>query len=199
MLAKLHFKNGPLAGRTMELADGSFSVGRKPDNDIPIDDPSISGHHCQMDFSQLGMVVQDLGSTNGCYLNGEPFHRESLPRTSVLGLGTVLIEVELPEVNIAVPDMTPPPPPEPNFLSDGSNACRHHPDAAASLYCVKCGETWCLDCVRQVGLAGGKNVLRFCAVCDGKCENLEPVSRKAIPSLLGKLKGALGLTSGGGK
>ncbi|MBU0951377.1 MAG: FHA domain-containing protein [Elusimicrobia bacterium] len=48
-----------------------LTIGRKPDNDIVIDNPAISGHHCKV--TKFGNVyfVEDLGSTNGTYIKGK--------------------------------------------------------------------------------------------------------------------------------
>ena len=45
----------------------SGTIGRAPDNTLVLDDPLISKHHARIDVSASGMVVTDLGSTNGIY------------------------------------------------------------------------------------------------------------------------------------
>ncbi|MBM3824108.1 MAG: FHA domain-containing protein [Verrucomicrobia bacterium] len=188
MNARFHFKNGPFAHQEIELRPGTYRVGRRADNDLAIEDPTLSGLHCRIEVSGMGVVVEDLNSTNGCFLNRERFQKESLPNGCILKLGDVEISVSIPEVVIAVPDMTPAVPPPPNLLEDGSPACRHHPGVPATNACNKCGKTWCPDCVRQVGLAGGKNLLRFCASCDGKCDPIKSEDLKGTSwRLLGQL------------
>lgn len=49
---------------------GRVSVGREPDNDIQLDALVISNHHARFMNTEQGVVVQDAGSTNGVYLNG---------------------------------------------------------------------------------------------------------------------------------
>ena len=46
------------------------TLGRKPDNDIVLDTMVVSGHHCAFDLVGLADVyVEDLGSTNGTFVN----------------------------------------------------------------------------------------------------------------------------------
>jgi FHA domain len=50
---------------------GTIGIGREPDNAIRIiDDAYISGHHATVSLVGDGVVVDDLGSRNGTYLNG---------------------------------------------------------------------------------------------------------------------------------
>lgn len=46
------------------------TVGRTRDNDIVLQDPAVSGHHCEFKTDRLGLVVVDLDSSNGTYVNG---------------------------------------------------------------------------------------------------------------------------------
>ena len=56
---------------TVYAIDGIIGVGREPDNVIRItDDEYISGHHATISIADGHVVVDDLGSRNGTYLNG---------------------------------------------------------------------------------------------------------------------------------
>jgi hypothetical protein len=59
----------------------ALSVGRLPDNDLVIDDPSVSKRHAQLswDGSQQRCRVEDLGSLNGTSLNGVMLRRREAP------------------------------------------------------------------------------------------------------------------------
>lgn len=47
------------------------SVGRRDDNSIQINEPSISANHAEIRLSTQGWLVTDLDSTNGTFVNGE--------------------------------------------------------------------------------------------------------------------------------
>ncbi|MGB5749849.1 MAG: FHA domain-containing protein [Desulfobacterales bacterium] len=47
----------------------SLTIGRRDDNDVVIDDPSVSGHHAKIDSVGDRFVLNDLKSKNGCFVN----------------------------------------------------------------------------------------------------------------------------------
>jgi pSer/pThr/pTyr-binding forkhead associated (FHA) protein len=47
-----------------------WTIGANADCDITVELPTVSGHHCRLIQSQQGYLIQDLGSTNGTYVNG---------------------------------------------------------------------------------------------------------------------------------
>ena len=55
--------------REVVLDKPSFTVGRKPDNDIALDNAAVSGHHCKFYESGGTWFVEDLNSTNGTFVN----------------------------------------------------------------------------------------------------------------------------------
>jgi|GEM_PF-2806116 len=59
-------------GQEFSLVGSQMRVGRKPENEIVIDDPEVSGSHLIISIQPEGVVVWDDGSTNGTFLNGEP-------------------------------------------------------------------------------------------------------------------------------
>lgn len=64
-----------------------LTIGRAPDNAVIIDNPSVSGHHARV-FSESGaVIVEDLNSTNGTYVNGQPAGRRVLRSGDVLLIG----------------------------------------------------------------------------------------------------------------
>lgn len=56
-------------GRTFRL-DGPLLLGRADDSQIVVSDPLCSGHHARFDADGNGPWVEDLGSTNGTWLDG---------------------------------------------------------------------------------------------------------------------------------
>ncbi|MBI9046443.1 MAG: FHA domain-containing protein [Anaerolineaceae bacterium] len=57
------------------LSKPILSIGRAPDNDIVIDDSSVSRYHARMYFQNDQWIIEDLGSNNGVWINGVRINR----------------------------------------------------------------------------------------------------------------------------
>lgn len=69
------------------------TLGRKPDNDIVFDNMVVSGHHCVFELQGLADVhIEDLGSTNGTYVNGRMIKRHKLNDGEVISIGNFRIQ-----------------------------------------------------------------------------------------------------------
>ena len=68
---QLVMRTGPTTGKTYTLEAGEISVGRDPSNDIVINDAEVSRKHARLLFQDGSYVLEDLGSTNGTYINGQ--------------------------------------------------------------------------------------------------------------------------------
>lgn len=79
--ARLRVLAGPAgtAGREFLLDRPMLTIGRRADQDIVIDDPSISRAHARIHLAGGDAAVEDLGSTNGTALNGRPIGRSRVP------------------------------------------------------------------------------------------------------------------------
>lgn len=65
----LEIVEGPGAGRQLPL-ERSVTIGRDPDADLVLDDGEVSRHHARITLNPDGSaVVEDLGSTNGTFVN----------------------------------------------------------------------------------------------------------------------------------
>jgi pSer/pThr/pTyr-binding forkhead associated (FHA) protein len=62
-------------------------IGRGSDNDVSLDDPATSGHHCRIESRNGTYWLADLGSTNGTLVNGEPVVEKQLNHGDVLAIG----------------------------------------------------------------------------------------------------------------
>ena len=60
---------GPRTGMTFVLAPGNTTVGRHPENDVFLNDVTVSRHHCRFVVGDSGLALEDSGSTNGTYVN----------------------------------------------------------------------------------------------------------------------------------
>lgn len=59
-------------GRRISLRHEATLLGRAPDCDVVIPDPRASRHHAELRRENEGVILQDLNSTNGTRLNGQP-------------------------------------------------------------------------------------------------------------------------------
>ena len=62
-------EEGPRAGLTYVLGEGVTTAGRSDDADIFLGDVTVSRHHAKFTVDASGLPVEDLGSTNGIYVN----------------------------------------------------------------------------------------------------------------------------------
>ena len=69
--ALLLVQKGPNAGARYLLNSDCVTVGRNPDNEIFLDDVTVSRKHAQFLRNGKSFLVQDSGSLNGKYVNGE--------------------------------------------------------------------------------------------------------------------------------
>jgi len=57
--------------KEIKLDKPAYTVGRKEDNDIVLDNATVSGHHCKFYEAGGTWFVEDLSSTNGTFVNGK--------------------------------------------------------------------------------------------------------------------------------
>jgi len=97
-MSKLIFSlDGAFLGE-FPLDKARLTIGRRPSNDIPIDNLAISGEHATVAIIGNDVFLEDLGSTNGTLVNGKPIKQHILQHGDVIGLG----RYQLKYVNEAV-------------------------------------------------------------------------------------------------
>jgi FHA domain-containing protein len=64
-----------------------LTIGRSPDNAVIIDNPAVSGHHARVYSESGAMILEDLNSTNGTYVNGQHTPRRLLRSGDVVLIG----------------------------------------------------------------------------------------------------------------
>ena len=69
-----------------DLSNEKVTVGRKPSNDIILDDPTVSGVHAAFLHMQH-TYIEDLNSTNGVKLNGKPVNKRQLNHGDLVLIG----------------------------------------------------------------------------------------------------------------
>lgn len=78
--------NGVVQGE-YDLDKERITVGRKPENDIPIDNLAVSGKHALIITILDDSFLEDLGSTNGTYVNGKLVKKHALKNGDVIAIG----------------------------------------------------------------------------------------------------------------
>ena len=82
---KLFVTEGPLTGTVIPLNTAQVTIGRAPDSTIVIDDDYASSRHARVYPSEGAWVVEDLGSTNGTWID-----RTRITTPTVLPVGVPL-------------------------------------------------------------------------------------------------------------
>ncbi len=166
-------------GAPIELRPGTVRIGRGETNDIQINDPSVSGHHCEICLQDGRLAVKDLGSTNGTFVNQMRVGEATVRPSQSFKLGSVDLvfqgdaqpgpmrlsleaaPAEAPAEAVAEP-----------VAGEFSNECVNHPGTDGKWLCRKCGRAWCQMCAKRQNI--GMRPVYLCPSCQGFC-----VDRKA--------------------
>ena len=167
-MPRLVIKNDGEQLQSLELRVGVNRLGRSDSNDFAIDHPTISGNHCEVVPESDGVIVRDLGSTNGTFIDGARINEGRLGFGQTLRLGEVKMVLEPTPVSVAIPQISLPKEPEPVVLPDGSLSCENHPTVRATERCAKCGHVFCETCTHHLRRVGGR-FLNLCPLCSGQC------------------------------
>lgn len=87
VVAGSHPDTGMEAGSTYELQTPVTLLGRGTDCDLRLVDPGVSRHHAELRVEEDQVVLVDLGSTNGTFVNGQPVRRVVLTDGTNVTLG----------------------------------------------------------------------------------------------------------------
>ena len=93
-MAKLVILTQALNGRAHELNVDRTTIGRVEDNLFQIAESSVSSHHCEVLLRGSDVVIKDLNSTNGTFINGEQISESVLKPGQTLRLGQVELKLE---------------------------------------------------------------------------------------------------------
>ena len=100
-------RRGPQPNQVFELNKDLLTLGRDITNDITINDPEVSRHHLRITRGTDGYTIEDLGSTNGTFINGQRLTgSRALNRGDMIGLGetvTLSYDVMRPQQQPATP------------------------------------------------------------------------------------------------
>lgn len=160
-MAKLVIRTEGLTAEVIELKPGINRLGRSSRNDFQLDHHSISRFHAEVILTDDWMVVRDMDSSNGVFVNDEQVEQCPLVSGQVLRLGDVCMLVK----------------DAPVLKSEREQlACENHPETVATMVCKQCRRKFCGACVHILRRTGGR-VLRLCPVCSGHCEPMTGMHR----------------------
>jgi pSer/pThr/pTyr-binding forkhead associated (FHA) protein len=94
-MARLVILSEGFTGKACELTVDKTTIGRVDDNSFPIPEASVSSHHCEVLLRGGDIVIHDLNSTNGTFINGLQVTGEVVLKPGqILRLGQVEIRLE---------------------------------------------------------------------------------------------------------
>jgi pSer/pThr/pTyr-binding forkhead associated (FHA) protein len=78
--------------KEVQLTKDRTTLGRRPYNDIVIDNLAVSGEHSVMQMSGTDVTLEDLNSTNGTYVNGKAIKKQALQNGDTVEIGKYKIK-----------------------------------------------------------------------------------------------------------
>lgn len=114
---QLVVRKGPRPGQVFLLELDVLTIGRDPISDIVIEDPEISRHHAKLTRTPEGYELQDMGSTNGSFVDGQRLSGASIllkpGQVIMLGSNVTLVYNAAPAsdplATVVAPAAEPPP------------------------------------------------------------------------------------------
>ena len=93
----LKFKEAVI--KEFKMEKDVMTIGRKDDNDLPIDNMAVSGHHAKIYKEGMSYVLEDLNSTNGTYVNDKQIAKCKLSNNDeiLVGKHIIVFQVEKDE------------------------------------------------------------------------------------------------------
>lgn len=89
---RLRIVAGPDAGGLFVLTSERATIGRGEENEVAIPDLKLSRKHALITFSAQGVMIQDLGSSNGVVVNGKPMKQALLRSGDQIAMGMSVVE-----------------------------------------------------------------------------------------------------------
>jgi len=80
--------------KEVRLNKSRTTIGRRPYNDIVIENLAVSGEHAVIENTGNQVVLKDFGSTNGTYVNGKPIRKQVIEYGDLIEIGRYRIQYE---------------------------------------------------------------------------------------------------------
>ena len=93
----LIFLAGPNAGRRYKLLDGHYIIGRRSDCQIFVPDMRVSRQHARIFRDSGKWMIEDLGSNNGTFVNGETIQTVALSDEDEITIAQNRVRVDMPK------------------------------------------------------------------------------------------------------
>src|SRR5438046_2503855 len=106
--ATLHLRRCKLVssvgGRVREhwFEQGEITIGAMEDNDLVVNDETVSRYHCRIVQEDTGYVLQDLGSTNGTFINRVRVREGYLKPGCTVGLGNAELKFHAADEKVEI-------------------------------------------------------------------------------------------------
>ena len=78
--------------KEFQITKERTTLGRRPYNDIVIDNLAVSGEHAVLTAAQSDVFIEDLNSTNGTYINGKAVKKQLLSHNDTVEIGKYKIK-----------------------------------------------------------------------------------------------------------
>jgi pSer/pThr/pTyr-binding forkhead associated (FHA) protein len=178
-MARLSTKSSSVPNQLITLKLGVNRIGRSPDCDFQIAHDTVSSLHCELVLSDGGVILRDLESTNGTFVEGRRVREVKLVDGQTIRVGDVELLVETTDAKVAIPLFENPELPVPPVVNhDGGIVCPRHSHVAVTHQCPVCKEVMCEACVHRLRRKGGKNILLLCPICSNAVEPIGGPAKK---------------------
>ena len=78
--------------KEVQITKDKTTLGRRPYNDIVIDNLAVSGEHAVLQMVGADVFIEDLNSTNGTYINGKAINKQLLANNDIVEVGKYKIK-----------------------------------------------------------------------------------------------------------